>query len=113
VRTIQKPINTKCSITDCQSRWFIQLPLDLEGLTVIYRLGITVFLSETLFYSPILISVPSSLARNFRLSDLSAQFSQLCIRTGNAITDFLQKLLDRPRIITKRSPLYATEKLGG
>jgi hypothetical protein len=27
-----KPINTKCSITDCQSRWFIQLPLGLKGL---------------------------------------------------------------------------------
>jgi hypothetical protein len=27
-----KPINTKCSITDCQSRWFIQLPLALKGL---------------------------------------------------------------------------------
>jgi hypothetical protein len=24
-----KPINTKCSITDCQSRWFIYLPLVL------------------------------------------------------------------------------------
>jgi hypothetical protein len=27
-----KPINTKCSITDCQSSWFIQLPLGLKGL---------------------------------------------------------------------------------
>jgi hypothetical protein len=27
-----KPINTKCSITDCQSTWFIQLPLGLKGL---------------------------------------------------------------------------------
>jgi hypothetical protein len=27
------PINTKCSITDCQSRWFILLPLGLKGLT--------------------------------------------------------------------------------
>jgi hypothetical protein len=27
-----KPINTKCSITDCQSRWFILLPLGLKGL---------------------------------------------------------------------------------
>jgi hypothetical protein len=27
-----KPINTKCSITDCQSRWFIQLLLGLKGL---------------------------------------------------------------------------------
>jgi len=26
-----KPINTKCSITDCQSRWFIYLPLGLKG----------------------------------------------------------------------------------
>jgi hypothetical protein len=25
-----KPINTKCSITDCQSRWFIQLLLGLK-----------------------------------------------------------------------------------
>jgi hypothetical protein len=30
-----KPINTKCSITDCQSRWFISLSLGLKGL--IYR----------------------------------------------------------------------------
>jgi hypothetical protein len=29
-----KPINTKCSITDCQSRWFIQLPLGLKGLII-------------------------------------------------------------------------------
>jgi hypothetical protein len=28
-----KPINTKCSITDCQSRWFIYLPLGLTGLS--------------------------------------------------------------------------------
>jgi hypothetical protein len=27
-----KPINTKCSITDCQSRWFIYLPIGLKGL---------------------------------------------------------------------------------
>jgi hypothetical protein len=27
-----KPINTTCSITDCQSRWFIYLPLGLRGL---------------------------------------------------------------------------------
>jgi hypothetical protein len=27
-----KPINTKFSITDCQSRWFIWLPLGLKGL---------------------------------------------------------------------------------
>jgi hypothetical protein len=27
-----KPIDTKCSITDCQSRWFIYLPLVLKGL---------------------------------------------------------------------------------
>jgi len=27
-----KPINTKCSITDCQRRWFIYLPLGLKGL---------------------------------------------------------------------------------
>jgi hypothetical protein len=26
-----KPINTKSSITDCQSRWFIYLPLGLKG----------------------------------------------------------------------------------
>jgi hypothetical protein len=30
-----KPINTKCRITDCQSRWFIQLPLGLKGLNAI------------------------------------------------------------------------------
>jgi hypothetical protein len=36
-----KPINTKCSITDCQSRWFIYLPLSLKGLItllLLYRL---------------------------------------------------------------------------
>jgi hypothetical protein len=27
-----KPINTKCSVTDCQSVWFIKLPLGLKGL---------------------------------------------------------------------------------
>jgi hypothetical protein len=27
-----KPINTKYIITDCQSRWFIYLPLGLKGL---------------------------------------------------------------------------------
>jgi len=27
-----KPINTKCSITDCQRRWFIYLPLSLKEL---------------------------------------------------------------------------------
>jgi hypothetical protein len=27
-----KPINTKCSITDCQSRWFIHLQLGFKGL---------------------------------------------------------------------------------
>jgi hypothetical protein len=27
-----KPINTKCSITYCQRRWFIYLPLGLKGL---------------------------------------------------------------------------------
>jgi hypothetical protein len=26
-----KPINTKCCINDCQSRWFIYLPLGLKG----------------------------------------------------------------------------------
>jgi hypothetical protein len=26
-----KPISTKCSITDCQCRWFIYLPLGLKG----------------------------------------------------------------------------------
>jgi hypothetical protein len=30
-----KPINTKYSITDCQSRWFIQLPHGLEGLIIL------------------------------------------------------------------------------
>jgi hypothetical protein len=29
-----KPINTKYSITDCQIRWFIQLPLGLKGLMI-------------------------------------------------------------------------------
>jgi hypothetical protein len=29
-----KPINTKYSITDCQIRWFIQLPLGLRGLMI-------------------------------------------------------------------------------
>jgi hypothetical protein len=29
---LAKPLNTKCSITDCQSRWFIYLPLDFKGL---------------------------------------------------------------------------------
>jgi hypothetical protein len=28
-----KPINTKCSFTDCQSRWFIELTLGLKGLS--------------------------------------------------------------------------------
>jgi hypothetical protein len=27
-----KPINTKCSITDCRIRWFIYLPLNLRGI---------------------------------------------------------------------------------
>jgi hypothetical protein len=27
-----KPLNTKCSITDCQSRWFMLLSLGLKGL---------------------------------------------------------------------------------
>jgi hypothetical protein len=27
-----KPINTKCSITDCQSRWLIYFPYSLKGL---------------------------------------------------------------------------------
>jgi hypothetical protein len=31
-----KPTNTKCSITDCQSRWSIYLPLGLEELTSSY-----------------------------------------------------------------------------
>jgi hypothetical protein len=26
------PKNTKCSITDCQSRWFLYLPIGLKGL---------------------------------------------------------------------------------
>jgi hypothetical protein len=30
-----KPINTKRSITDCQSRWLIQLPLGLKGLKMV------------------------------------------------------------------------------
>jgi hypothetical protein len=29
-----KPINAKYSIADCQSRWFIYLPLGLKGLNV-------------------------------------------------------------------------------
>jgi hypothetical protein len=29
-----KPINTKCSITDCKSRWLIWLPLGLKGLRI-------------------------------------------------------------------------------
>jgi hypothetical protein len=29
-----KPTNTKCSSTDCQNRWFIQLPLGLKGLNL-------------------------------------------------------------------------------
>jgi hypothetical protein len=33
-----KPINTKYSITDCQSRWFIKLPLGLKGLIKMYEL---------------------------------------------------------------------------
>jgi hypothetical protein len=33
-----KPINTKCSITDCQSRWFIWVPLGLKGL-ILYFVG--------------------------------------------------------------------------
>jgi hypothetical protein len=28
----KNPINTKCNITECQSRWFIYLPLSLKGL---------------------------------------------------------------------------------
>jgi hypothetical protein len=28
-----KPIHTKCSITDCKSRWFIYLPLGLKVLS--------------------------------------------------------------------------------
>jgi hypothetical protein len=31
-----KPINTKCSITGCQSRWSIYLPLGLSGLMFEY-----------------------------------------------------------------------------
>jgi hypothetical protein len=27
-----KHINTKYSLTDCQSKWYIQLPLGLKGL---------------------------------------------------------------------------------
>jgi hypothetical protein len=27
-----KPINVKRSVTDCESRWYIYLPLGLEGL---------------------------------------------------------------------------------
>jgi hypothetical protein len=43
-----KPRNTKCSITDCQSRWFIQLPLGLKGLVsphVLPSLCVTSFLT--------------------------------------------------------------------
>jgi hypothetical protein len=29
-----KPINTKCSITDCQRRWFIYLLFGLKGLSL-------------------------------------------------------------------------------
>jgi hypothetical protein len=29
-----KHINTKCSIADCQSRWYIYLPLGLKGLVI-------------------------------------------------------------------------------
>jgi hypothetical protein len=32
VENYAKPVNTKRSITDCQSRWFIELPLSLKGL---------------------------------------------------------------------------------
>jgi hypothetical protein len=35
-----KPINTKCSITDCQSRWFIWLPLGLKRLKGEHRLRV-------------------------------------------------------------------------
>jgi hypothetical protein len=31
VNTIQNQKNTKRSITDCRSRWFIYLPLGLKG----------------------------------------------------------------------------------
>jgi hypothetical protein len=27
-----KPVNTKCSVTDCQIRWYIYSPLGLKGL---------------------------------------------------------------------------------
>jgi hypothetical protein len=37
-----KPINTKCSITDCQSRWFIYLPLGLKGLKLKIRSSSTI-----------------------------------------------------------------------
>jgi hypothetical protein len=30
-----KPINKKCSITDCHSKWFILLPLGIKGLNKI------------------------------------------------------------------------------
>jgi hypothetical protein len=36
-RTIKKPINIKCSISDSQSIWFIQLPLGLKGLIVVVK----------------------------------------------------------------------------
>jgi hypothetical protein len=31
------PINTKCSITDCENRWFISLPLGLTWLIIAHR----------------------------------------------------------------------------
>jgi hypothetical protein len=32
IENLTKPIKTKCNIIDCQSRWFIYLPLGLKGL---------------------------------------------------------------------------------
>jgi hypothetical protein len=31
---LAKSINTKCSITDCQRRWFIYLPLGLKRVNI-------------------------------------------------------------------------------
>jgi hypothetical protein len=33
-----KPLSTKFSITDCQSRWFIYVPLRLKGLKAFHGL---------------------------------------------------------------------------
>jgi hypothetical protein len=91
-----KQINTKCSITDCHSRWFIYLPLGLKRLKYVSHIHDNfVFTSTQILTIKTLETILSK-----RMCTVHGRFRLHCLRllktyviclqarSGNMTTDF-------------------------